>query len=115
MVETKSKVPEWIGKTPFPPDKKRVTRIERDMIVTFLYGFEGNQLQNLAYACTDKIFMAEWILPPGAHYEPAGYHLHGDECYYILEGEPVAFNAETGETHQLHPGDALLIPQASDL
>jgi mannose-6-phosphate isomerase-like protein (cupin superfamily) len=81
------------------------------MYAQFLYGFETTQVENQVFASTDKVFMAEFTLPPGCHYEPAGYHLHGDECYYLLEGDAVAFNAETGETFSLVTGDAMLIPQ----
>ena len=106
-------VPEWIGNTPFPPEKKRVCRITRDMYVGFLYGFETTQVENQVFACTDMIFMGEWTLPPGSHYEPPGYHLHGDECYYLLEGEATAFSPETGETFTFGKGDALIIPQCT--
>ena len=81
------------------------------MWASFLYGFETTQVENQVFASTDKILMAEWILAPGNHYEPAGFHLHGDECYYLLEGDAVAFNAETGETFKFKAGDAMLIPQ----
>jgi len=104
-------IPQWIGNTPFPPDKKRACKITEDMYAQFLYGFETMQVENQVFASTDKVFMAEFTLPPGSHYEPAGYHLHGDECYYLLEGGAVAFNAETGETFSLGTGDAMLIPQ----
>ena len=116
MTKIKSKretVPEWIGNVPFPPNQKKATVITEDMIVPFLYGFEGSQVENQVFASTDKIFMAEWILSSGAHDEPPGLHLHGDECYYIVEGDTVAFNPETGETYQLFTGDALLIPQGT--
>ena len=106
-----SGVPAWIGNTPFTPDKKRACKITEDMYVPFLYGFEGTQVENQVFASTDKVFMAEWILPPGSHYEPAGLHIHGDECYYLLEGEAMAFNAETGESFVFGTGDAMLIPQ----
>jgi mannose-6-phosphate isomerase-like protein (cupin superfamily) len=109
--EKKEGVPDWIGNTPFPPEKKRVCRITRDMYVGFLYGFETTQVENQVFACTDMIFMAEWTLPPGNHYEPPGYHLHGDECYYLLEGDATAFNPETGETFTFGKGDAMIIPQ----
>jgi mannose-6-phosphate isomerase-like protein (cupin superfamily) len=106
-------VPDWIGNTPFPPDRKRACKITEDMYVSFLYGFEGTQVENQVFVSTDKIFMAEWVLPPGSHYEPAGLHLSGDECYYLLEGEAVAFNGETGETFVFEAGDAMLIPQGT--
>lgn len=106
-------VPDWVGNTPFPPGHKRVCKISEDMYVSFLYGFETTQVENQVFASTDKVFMAEWVLPPGNHYEPAGLHLHGDECYYLLEGEATAFNAETGETFVFRAGDAMLIPQST--
>jgi mannose-6-phosphate isomerase-like protein (cupin superfamily) len=104
-------VPAWIGNTPFSPSEKRPCRITEDMEVSFLYGFEGTQVENRVFASTDRVFVGEWTLPPGSHYEPAGYHLHGDECYYLLEGDALAFNAETGETFAFHAGDAMLIPR----
>jgi mannose-6-phosphate isomerase-like protein (cupin superfamily) len=104
-------VPDWIGNTPFPPEKKRPCKITEDMYADFLYGFIGTQVENHVFVSTDKITMAEWILPPGSHYEPAGFHLHGDECYYLVEGEATAFNAETGETFIFRAGEAMLIPQ----
>ncbi len=107
------KVPKWIGNTPFPPQEKRPVRISRREAYTFLYGFHGQQVANDIYVSTDKVLLADWFLKPGCHYEPAGLHLQGDECYYILSGEAMAHNAETGETHELHPGDALLIPQGT--
>jgi mannose-6-phosphate isomerase-like protein (cupin superfamily) len=106
-------VPAWIGNTPFRPDEKRACKLTEEMHVGFLYGFETTQVENQVFASTDKVFMAEWILPPGGHYEPAGLHLHGDECYYLLEGEATAFNAETGETFVFRAGDAMLIPQCT--
>jgi mannose-6-phosphate isomerase-like protein (cupin superfamily) len=106
-------VPEWIGNTPFPPDQKRPAKIAPDMVAEFLYGYEGSQVENQVFASTDHILMCEWTLPPGSHYHPAGLHLHGDECYYLLEGEATAFNAETGETFVFRVGDAMLIPQCT--
>jgi len=108
---TVTAVPAWIGNTPFPPNEKRPCKITSEMYVPFLYGFEGTQVENQVFVSSDKVFMAEWVLPPGSHYEPAGLHLHGDECYYLLEGEATAFNAETGETFAFGAGDAMLIPQ----
>ncbi len=106
-------IPAWIGNTPFPPGEKRVCKITGDKHVSFLYGFETMQVENQVFASTEMITVAEWILPPGSHYEPAGLHLHGDECYYLIEGEAVGFNAETGETFSFEKGDALLIPQGT--
>jgi mannose-6-phosphate isomerase-like protein (cupin superfamily) len=81
------------------------------MEVSFLYGFEGTQVENRVFASTDRVFLGEWTLPPGSHHEPAGYHLHGDECYFLLEGDALAFNAETGETFAFAAGDVMLVPR----
>jgi mannose-6-phosphate isomerase-like protein (cupin superfamily) len=109
----KSLLPDWIGKTPFTPDKKVPCKITEDKYVSFLYGFENTQVELQVFASTDKIFMGEWVLAPGNYYAPAGLHLHGDECYYLLEGESIAFNAETGETFRLNAGEAIIIPKAT--
>ncbi len=108
-----SSVPDWVGTTPFPPNKKRPCKITEDMYVSILYGFETTQVENQLFVSTDKILMAEWVLPPGSHYEPAGLHPHGDECYYLIEGDATAFNGETGETFSFRAGDAMLIPQST--
>lgn len=114
MKEDKSKsvsIPPWIGNHPFPPDKKKFVVITKDMELSTLYGFEGNQIECKRFVSTDKLNLDQWILPPGTHCEPAGQHNFGDELYYVLEGELVAFNPETGDTYQLQAGDALYIPQ----
>lgn len=108
----KHKIPAWIGQTPFPPSEKREKLIKTSE-VSYLYGFEGNQVENQAFVSTDSLFVGEWVLPPGTHYDPPGLHLHGDECYFVIEGEGIAFNPETGETFSLSTGDALLIPQGT--
>jgi hypothetical protein len=56
--------------------------------------------------------MAEWILRPAATVSrPDCTRLwRGDECYYLLEGEVTAFNAESGEAFVFRAGDAMLIP-----
>lgn len=106
-------VPGWLGNTPFPPDKKRPCKIAEEMYVPHLYGVEGTQVGCYLFISTDKVSMGDWILPPGSHYAPAGLHLYGDECYYLLQGEATAFNAETGETFLFGAEDAMLIPQAT--
>lgn len=106
-------IPSWIGRHPFPPDEKRFVVITRDMELSTLYGFEGTQVECKRFVSTDKLTLSQWTLPPGTHYEPAGQHNFGDELYYILEGDPIAFNPETGDTHQLQAGDTLYTPQGT--
>lgn len=104
-------IPEWIGNLPFPPKKKKSVVITKEMEVSYFYGFPGFQVECWACVCTDKITLAGYTLPPGTHDEPPGFHLHGDEYYYILEGEAVVFNPEGGETYLVYEGDTLFIPQ----
>lgn len=107
----KYEVPEWMGRFPFPPDKKKVCIITKEMQVPFIYGFETTEIENQVYTSTDNLSIVEWILAPGRHIGPAAQHLHGDECYYLLEGELTVCNPETGESFILKEGDAIYIPQ----
>ena len=106
-------IPEWIGNYPFSPKDKKVAVITKEMELSTLYGFEGFQVESQIFVSTDKITFSDWTLPPGARIEPPGMHNYGDEVYYFLEGDPIAFNPEKGETYQLHAGDTLLIPQGT--
>jgi len=106
-------IPSWIGRHPFPPEGKKFVVITKDMELSTLYGFEGTQVECKRFVSTDKLTLSRWTLPPGTRYEPAGQHNFGDELYYILEGQPVGFNPETGDTYQLQAGDALYIPQGT--
>lgn len=116
MIEKERKatsIPTWIGKYPFSPKEKKPVSITKDMELSTLYGFEGTQVESQIFVSTDKITFSDWTLPPGARIEPPGLHNYGDELYYFLEGDPIAFNPEEGEVYQLHAGDALLIPQGT--
>ena len=105
--------PGWMGKYPFPPEEKKPLVITGDKELAVLYGFEGSQVECQIFVSTDKITFNEWTLPPGAIIDPPGMHNYGDEVYYFLEGDPIAFNPENGEVYQLHAGDALFIPQGA--
>ena len=108
----KREIPYWIGTTPYLPSEKH-EKLIKDCELLFLYGFEGNQVENRVYVCSDMIFTADYVLAPGAFYDPPGLHLYGDESYFVAEGEGLAFNPETGETFLLEEGDTLLIPQGT--
>ena len=107
----KQSVPAWIENTPFKPKDKKPAKITKEQYPCFLYG-SGDKLTNNEVLCsTDKITVGIYVVAPGSFCEPAGYHLYGDECYYMLDGEGVAINPESGETFAFKTGDALLIPQ----
>ncbi len=106
-------IPAWIGNFPFPPEKKRFVVIHKEDELSGFYGFEGHQVALRRFVSLDQFTVSHWTLNPGNYYEPAGQHNYGDEIYYFLEGDPVAFAPETGETYQLHAKDALYIPQGT--
>jgi len=106
-------IPAWIGKFPFRPEEKRFIVIRRGDELSGFYGFEGHQVALRRFVSLDQFTVSQWTLTAGNYYEPAGQHNYGDEIYYFLEGDPVAFAPETGETYQLHAGDALYIPQGT--
>lgn len=106
-------VPDWMGNWPFKPGEEKIPIvITREKELSTLYGFEGHQVCSEIYVSTDNFCFNEWTLPAGHYYSPAGLH-PGDEVYYVTEGDPTAFNAESGEVFQLHKGDALLIPRGT--
>ena len=102
----------WIGNTPYPPEKKKVKLI-KDYENTHLYGYDGTQVANRLVVSTDQLMVSEWTMAPGRQNDPAGLHLYGDECYYIMDGEGVAFNPETGDAMFVSKGDMLYIPQGA--
>ena len=106
-------IPKWIGRHPFSPKEKKSVTISKKMELSTLYGFQGTQVESQVFVSTDKVTFSDWTLAPGARIEPPGLHNYGDELYYFLRGDPIAFNPEKGEVHQLHAGDALLIPQGT--
>jgi len=106
-------LPKWIGRFPFPPEEKRFTIIHRHDEISGFYGFEGHAVLVRRFLSLDQFSISEWTLTQGNFYEPAGLHNFGDELYYFVEGDPVAFAPATGETYQLHAGDALYIPQGT--
>ena len=109
----KETIPKWIGNHPFSPEEKKPVVITKDMELSTLYGFQGTQVESQIFVSTDKVTFSDWTLPPGGIIEPPGLHNYGDEVYYFIEGDPVAFNPEKGEVYQLHTGDALLIPRGT--
>lgn len=114
MAEKKrpSSVPRYISNFPFSPDKKKPVRITREESAQHLYGFEGTWNEVFTFVSSDKITLSLYYLPPKGYVDPAGCHLHGDECYHILEGEAVLTNPENGQTLHLTTGDTAYIPQA---
>lgn len=112
MEKQKKKLAGWLGNTPFPPDQKKPMLI-KDFLAPHLYGFDNLQDANRGIISTDTLLVSEWRLAPGKYMAPAGMHLYGEECYYVMEGEGAFCNPETGDTFILRAGDLLYIPQST--
>jgi len=103
-------VPEWHGRHPFPPEKKRPTLIAGDKILHFVYGKNPYIDLNWLYASTDNINVGMYLIPPGSRFEPPDIHT-GEEVYFLLEGTLTMFNPQTGDVHEVHAGEGLWIPK----
>lgn len=112
MAARKQKIAAWLGNTPYPPDQKKPMLI-KTFLAPHLYGFDNLQDANRGIISTDTLLVSEWRMAPGQYMEPAGMHLYGDECYYIMEGEGAFSDPEHGDTFVLHEGDMLYIPQGT--
>lgn len=110
--EKKSNEPDWMGKLPFPPDKKKPARLNRDEIVKIAYGKGNRPVSVTIYADTDRLYFSEYSVKPGGWFEPPDIHA-GDECYYCLEGTATMFDPVHGEVIDLNPGDAMIIPKGA--
>lgn len=107
-----SKVPEWMGNFPFPPDKKRPVVMNRERAIKIAYGEGERPVSVIVYADTNRLYFSEYTVKPGGWFEPPDIHA-GDECYYCLEGTATLFDPVHGEVFELNPGDALLIPKGT--
>ncbi len=109
-----SKVPEFFGNFPFPPDAKKPTVVRKGEMRPFVYPLDSrtNSDLNWLIASTDKIFSAIYQIPPGGTFDPPDIH-EGDEPYYILKGKLTMANPETQQVVQVGEGEALLIPKGA--
>ena len=107
-----SKAPEWFGRIPFEPTKKRPIVLRKESFPTFIYPLTDlrNSDLNWLIASTDKLFCAIYQIPPGGTFDPPDVHA-GDEPYYILQGTLTMLNPETGQVARVSKAEALLIPQ----
>ena len=106
------KPPEWMGRLPFPPDKKKPVLITRDKTVEIAFGEEENPVRITVYADTNRLYFSEYSVKPGGWFEPPDIHA-GDEVYYCAKGHPTLFDPVHGDVIEMNPGDALLIPKGT--
>jgi mannose-6-phosphate isomerase-like protein (cupin superfamily) len=105
----KSSAESWIGKFPFPPDKKRPCLVRPSDAHHTIYGQGKERISPRIYMSTDKILMSDWSVPPGQSFYPPDIHA-GDEPYYVLKGTATVVNHETGQAIEAHEGDVVLVP-----
>lgn len=103
-------IPCWVGNFPLSPDKKRPTAVRKERAVSFTYGIGLQKVLCITYISTNHIQLGEMIIPPGGHFEPPDIH-SGDEVYYILKGEAVVFNPNSGRAFRAEKGEVILIPK----
>ena len=109
-----NQLPDFFGRFPFPPDRKRPAMVRRQDMRTFIYPLTSRDHSDLNWvlASTDKVFSAMYQIPPGGKFEPADIH-DGDEPYYILEGTLTMRNPDTGQVVVVGQGEALFIPKGA--
>lgn len=107
---SKSKIPVWQGRFPFPPESKVPCKISYINQISTIYGKPPHQNIVNKYASTDKITVGDFIVNTGGYFEPPGYHA-GDEVYYIKQGTATVTNPETGETYMAETGDGFIVSQ----
>lgn len=108
----KDNIPEWMGKLPFPPDKKRPAVIKREDSISIVFGRGGNPISVIVFADTNRLYFSEYSIKPGSWFDPPDIHA-GDEVYYCLEGTATMFDPVSGDVIELNPGDGLLIPKGT--
>ena len=70
---------------------------------------EAGQVSDWIYVSSDKIHQLMFGLAPGAafrHSDSFRTIFAADEVFYVLSGEMVLADPQTGEVHHLHPGEA---------
>lgn len=107
---SKSKVPRWQGRFPYPPEQKIPCKINYSNQISTIYGDPPQQNIVNKYASTDQITVGDFVVNTGSFFEPPGYHA-GDEIYYIKKGQATVTNPDTGETYLVRQGDGFIIPQ----
>jgi len=108
----KEKMPYWFENLPPFKDRKKPTKITKEMEVTNTYGIDGNDIMSYFFVCTDIVNSAAYICPPGQRLIPPGIHC-SDEVYYVSRGEAIIRNPETGQAVRVKKGSAVAIPKGT--
>ncbi len=86
------------------------TAIPYSTVTRHLWGDEDSgRVADWIYVSSDKIHQLVFGLPPGASFRHSDAYrtvFAADEVLYVLSGELVLANPESGEVHRLVPGEA---------
>ena len=86
--------------------------IPRSKMLRTIYG-QKHPIAYAFYVSNDLVHMGEFIIPSGGEgcraSEPESHK--GDEALYVKEGPITVFLPDTHETFQVHPGEAMYIPE----
>ena len=87
------------------------TLIRRDQVALQLWGDdESGEVADAIYVSNEKIHLMVFTMPPGGgftHSSDFRTVFDADELYYVLGGELVMSNPETGEVHVASTGEAV--------
>jgi mannose-6-phosphate isomerase-like protein (cupin superfamily) len=112
MSEAEGK-PEWDQNYPdFKGGKKKPIRLTRDMEIMLTYGIDGGDLRSSAYVSTENITASDYNCAPGCYLNPPGVHCC-EEVYYVVKGEGVVTNPDTGQCVRMKEGDAIVTPRGT--
>jgi quercetin dioxygenase-like cupin family protein len=97
--------------TPSPrPTYDGPTHISYDSVRRHLWGDPtAGEVADWIYISNDKIHQIVFGLPSGGWFRHSEQHrtiFAADIVYYVLSGTLMMTNPETGEVHQVHPGEA---------
>lgn len=106
----KSSKPEWAGRLPFTPDKKRPFHFGKSDGMPRVFGKPGHKVTTRTFLSTDKLSCSSFMVPAGGYFEPFDIH-GGDEVYYLACGTGTVLNPLTGRALSLQAGDFMLIPK----
>lgn len=93
------------------PTFDRPTLIRRDDVALQLWGDdESGEVADAIYISNEKIHLMIFTMPPGGGFTHSGEFrtvFDADELYYVLDGELVLNNPETGEVRVATRGEAV--------
>jgi quercetin dioxygenase-like cupin family protein len=96
---------------PVRPTFDRPTLIRKSDVALQIWGDDGSgEVADAIYVSNEKIHLMIFTMAPGGGFTHSGEFrtvFDADELYYVLQGELVMNNPETGEVHVARTGEAV--------